>query len=168
MEVGYYVGLMEQIWAPWRIEYIRRTNKEDGCILCQKSQENCDETNFILYRGRDNFVILNVYPYNPGHLMVAPYRHTADLAGLTETEVKEHFDLIRKSLKVIQEVLNPAGFNIGLNLGKAAGAGIETHLHTHIVPRWVGDTNFMPVFSEARVISEALSDTYKKLKAKIN
>jgi ATP adenylyltransferase len=158
---------MEQIWAPWRIEYIRKANKETGCILCQKPGEGCDETNFILYRGRDNFVILNIYPYNPGHLMVAPYRHTADLADLTEAEVKEHFDLIKRSLELLKEVLNPAGFNIGLNLGKAAGAGIETHLHTHIVPRWLGDTNFMPVFSETRIISEALADTYKKLRAKV-
>jgi len=99
--------------------------------------------------------------------MVAPYRHTANLADLTESEVIEHFDFIKRSLELLREVLNPTGFNVGLNLGKAAGAGIKNHLHTHIVPRWEGDTNFMPVLSDTRVISEALTATYKKLKAKI-
>ncbi|PIU23380.1 MAG: HIT family hydrolase [Chloroflexi bacterium CG08_land_8_20_14_0_20_45_12] len=157
---------MQQIWAPWRIEYIRKAN-EAGCILCQKPKENNDEASFILYRGKNNFVLLNIYPYNPGHLMVAPYRHTANLADLTESEVIEHFDFIKRSLELLREVLNPTGFNVGLNLGKAAGAGIKNHLHTHIVPRWEGDTNFMPVLSDTRVISEALTATYKKLKAKI-
>jgi len=162
----YYVDSMEQIWAPWRIEYIRKVN-EAGCILCQKSNESNDEGNFVLYRGQNNFVLLNIYPYNPGHLMVAPYRHTANLADLVEGEVTEHFELIKRSVALLKEVLNPAGFNIGLNLGKVAGAGIKTHLHTHIVPRWDGDTNFMPVLSDTRIISEALIDTYRRLKAKI-
>ncbi len=99
--------------------------------------------------------------------MVAPYRHTANLADLTEREIVEHFDLVKRSLAILKEILNPAGFNIGLNLGRVAGAGIETHLHTHIVPRWEGDTNFMPVLSDTKVISEALTDTYRKLKAKV-
>ena len=157
---------MEQIWAPWRIEYIRKA-KEDGCILCQRPQENNDEANYILYRGQNNFVLLNIYPYNPGHLMVAPFQHTADLADLTEGETLEHFDLIKRSLELLKDVLNPTGFNIGLNLGKVAGAGIATHFHTHIVPRWDGDTNFMPVLSNTKVISEALAATYRRLKARI-
>ena len=157
---------MEQIWAPWRIEYIRKIN-EPGCILCQKPREDNDEANFILYRGQHNFTLLNLYPYNQGHLMVAPYRHTANLADLTEREIVEHFDLVKRSLAILKEILNPAGFNIGLNLGRVAGAGIETHLHTHIVPRWEGDTNFMPVLADTKVISEALADTYRKLKAKV-
>ena len=156
---------MGQLWAPWRIEYVQRV-KESGCILCQKPRENNDEANFILYRGQNNFLILNTFPYNPGHLMVAPYRHIANLQDLKDEEVKEHFDIVKKSIGLLLETLNPAGFNIGLNVGKVAGAGIEDHLHTHIVPRWQGDTNFMPVLSNTRVVSEALTATYKKLKAK--
>ncbi len=156
--------LMDQIWAPWRIEYILR-GKEEGCVLCQKSQEGNDEENLVLYRGRANFVILNIYPYNPGHLMVAPYRHTADLQDLTQDEVQEHFGFIKRSVEILRRVMEPAGFNVGLNLGRVAGAGIDTHLHTHVVPRWTGDNNFMPVLSDTRVVSEALCDTYKRLKA---
>jgi len=157
---------MEQLWAPWRIEYIQKA-KEIGCILCQKPRENNDEANFILYRGQNNFIILNAFPYNPGHLMVAPYRHIANLQDLTDEEVKEHFDIIRKSLKLLEETMKPDGFNIGLNIGKVAGAGIEGHIHTHIVPRWQGDTNFMPVLTDTRVMSEALTATYEKLKANL-
>ena len=156
---------MEHIWAPWRIEYIRRV-KGGGCILCQKPKESNDELNFILYRGKSNFLILNVYPYNPGHLMVAPYQHTANLQDLAPEEAKEHFNIVKQAIALLEETLKPDGFNVGLNLGKVAGAGIEEHLHTHIVPRWQGDTNFMPVLSDTRVISEALTATYTKLKAK--
>jgi ATP adenylyltransferase len=112
-------------------------------------------------------MILNAFPYNPGHLMIAPYRHVANLQDLRDEEAKEHFDIIKKSLELLKGVMDPAGFNIGLNLGKVAGAGIEQHLHTHIVPRWQGDTNFMPVLSDTKVISQAVSGTYKKLKAKL-
>ena len=157
---------MEQIWAPWRIEYIERP-KESGCILCQKPKEDNDEANFILYRGQNNFIILNAFPYTPGHLMVAPYRHIANLQELTDDEVKEHLDIVKKAVKLLTEALKPAGFNIGLNIGKIAGAGIECHIHTHIVPRWQGDVNFMPVLSNTRVISEALAATYEKLKARL-
>ena len=157
---------MERIWAPWRIEYIERP-KEGGCILCQKPRENNDEANFILYRGQNNFIILNAFPYNPGHLMVAPYRHIANLQDLTDDEIKEHLDVVKRAVKLLTEVLKPTGFNIGLNIGKVAGAGIEYHLHTHIVPRWQGDVNFMPVLSDTRVISEALAATYKKLKIRL-
>lgn len=157
---------MEQLWAPWRIKYIE-TPKKGDCILCQKAKEIDDEANFVLCRGQNNFLILNTFPYNPGHLMVAPYRHIANLQDLTDEEAKEHFDILKKSLELLKEAMQPAGFNIGLNIGKAAGAGIEGHLHTHIVPRWGGDTNFMPVLSDTRVISEALMATYRKLKAKL-
>ncbi len=158
---------MEQLWAPWRIEYIEKT-REGGCVLCQKPREDDDEANFILFRGQSNFVILNAFPYNPGHLMVAPYRHTANLQYLTDEEAKEHFNLGKKGLELLKETLKPAGFNVGLNIGKVAGAGIEGHLHTHIVPRWQGDANFMPVLSDTRVISEALIATYRKLKAELS
>jgi len=157
---------MEQLWAPWRIQYVTRP-KESGCILCQKSKENKDETNFILHRSQNNFIILNAFPYNPGHLMIAPYRHIANLQDLSDDEVTDHFNLVKKSLALLKEIVNPDGFNIGLNIGKVAGAGIEEHLHTHIVPRWQGDVNFMPVLSNTRVISEGLAATYKKLKVAI-
>ena len=153
---------MEHIWAPWRIQYIQM-EKPEGCILCEKPKENKDVPNYILYRGDKNFVILNSYPYNPGHLMVAPYRHVASLEELTEEERQEHFEIVSRSIKVLRQVFKPGGFNIGINLGKAAGAGIEDHFHTHIVPRWQGDTNFMPVLSEVKVLPEALADTYQKL-----
>ncbi len=157
---------MEQIWAPWRMEYIEKP-KANGCILCQKPKENNDEENFILYRGQSNFIILNTFPYISGHLMVVPYRHLANLQELTNDEAKEHFDIVKRAVKVLMEALKPAGFNIGLNIGKVAGAGIEGHLHTHIVPRWQGDSNFMTVLSSTRVISEALAATYEKLKARL-
>jgi len=109
---------------------------------------------------------MNSYPYNPGHLMVAPYRHVASLDELTDSELYEHFEIVRRSAGVLREVFRPQGFNIGMNLGKVAGAGIDEHIHTHIVPRWQGDTNFMPVISGVRVVPEALAETYRKLKGK--
>ena len=156
---------MEQIWAPWRIKYIQ-TEKTEGCILCDKPRENNDALNYILYRGDDNFVMLNSYPYNPGHLMIAPYRHIANLEELTDEECNEHFKIVGRSIKMLRQVFNPAGFNIGINVGRVAGAGIDDHFHTHIVPRWQGDTNFMPVISDIRVIPEALAETYEKLRGK--
>jgi ATP adenylyltransferase len=156
---------MEQFWAPWRIQYIQMEKPED-CILCQKPKQGGDEENYILYRGSENFVILNSYPYNPGHLMVAPYRHVAVLDELTSDELGEHFEIVCRCTRLLREVFNPQGFNLGINLGKVAGAGIDDHLHTHIVPRWQGDTNFMPVIAEARVIPEALAETYAKLKGR--
>ena len=157
---------MEYLWAPWRIEYIQMA-RESGCILCQKPRESIDEANLILYRGQHNFIIMNAFPYNPGHLMVAPYRHVADLQDLGNEEAMELFDIVKKGLGLLKDVMKPTGFNIGLNVGKVAGAGIAEHMHTHIVPRWQGDTNFMPVLSDTKVISEAVSDTYKKLRAKL-
>jgi len=157
---------MENLWAPWRIEYIKIA-REPGCILCQKPKEDNDEANLILYRGQYNFMILNLFPYNPGHLMIAPYQHTADLKDLSYEEITEHFDIVKKGLELLREVTQPGGFNIGLNLGSVAGAGITEHLHTHIVPRWQGDTNFMPVLADTNVIPEALIATYKKLKARL-
>jgi ATP adenylyltransferase len=140
---------------------------ESGCILCQKPGENKDEANLILYRGQHSFIIMNAFPYNPGHLMVAPYRHVANLQDLRDEEAMELFTFVKKGLGLLKEVMKPSGFNIGLNVGKVAGAGIAEHIHTHIVPRWQGDTNFMPVLSDTKVTSEALSSTYKRLRAKL-
>ncbi|MFC1987833.1 HIT domain-containing protein [Chloroflexota bacterium] len=156
---------MKHIWAPWRMKYIQM-EKPEGCILCQKPGQDSDVVNYILYRGGKNFVIMNAYPYNPGHLLIAPYRHLASLEDLTDGELHEHFDIVSRSIKVLRQVFNPSGFNLGINIGKAAGAGIEYHIHTHIVPRWQGDTNSMTVISDVRVVPEALAETYQKLKGK--
>ena len=156
---------MEHIWAPWRIQYILM-DKPEGCILCDKPGQKNDAQNYILYRGSKNFIILNAYPYNPGHLMIAPYRHIANLEDLTDEELHEHFAIVRRSVRLLKEVFKPDGFNIGINMGKVAGAGIDEHVHTHIVPRWQGDTNFMPVFSDVKVVNEALAETYEKLRSK--
>lgn len=156
---------MEQIWAPWRIEYIRM-EKPKGCIFCIFSTQKQDGKNGILYRGKKNFVILNSFPYNPGHIMVAPYRHVGGLDLLTKEELHEHGEIITRCIKVLRDAFKPTGFNIGTNMGAVAGAGIADHVHTHIVPRWQGDNNFMPVIGCARVIPEAVADTYEKLKGK--
>ncbi len=151
------------LWAPWRMEYILG-EKEKGCIFCTRLQLQDDQKNLILYRGEHNFIIMNKYPYNNGHLMVVPNRHTADFESLTEHESLEMMNLIAKSLRVLKETIRPHGFNIGINLGEIAGAGIDDHLHFHIVPRWAADTNFMPVVAETKVISEALAQTWERLK----
>lgn len=156
---------MKHIWAPWRIDYIRM-EKPKGCILCDKPKQNKDAENYILYRGKLNFIMLNAYPYNPGHLLIAPYRHLGNLTELTEQERNEHFALVSRGVEVLKEAYNPAGYNIGANLGKVAGAGIDDHFHSHVVPRWQGDTNFIPVLADVRVIPQALQETYKDLSGK--
>ena len=156
---------MKQIWAPWRMEYIQM-KKTKGCFLCEKPGQDNDVTNHILFRGEKNFIIMNTYPYNPGHLMIAPYQHVSSLEKLTKAELHEHFDIVSQSIKVLRQIFSPDGFNLGINIGKVAGAGIEDHIHTHIVPRWQGDTNCMPVISDVKVVPEALAETYQKLKGK--
>ena len=156
---------MKHIWAPWRIEYILQ-DKPEGCILCDLPKEDKDAQNYILYRGKQNFIMLNSYPYNPGHLLIAPYRHTPGLEELTEEERNEHFEMVSRSIRVLKEVFNPGGFNIGANIGKVAGAGIDDHFHSHIVPRWQGDTNYVPVLADIRVVPQALADAYKELEGK--
>lgn len=156
---------MKHIWAPWRIKYVL-SPKPDGCILCDKPKQDKDAENYILYRGKLNFIMLNAYPYNPGHLLVAPYRHLGSLTELTENERNEHYALVSRSVEVLKAASKPAGFNIGANLGKVAGAGIDDHFHSHIVPRWQGDDNFMPVLADVRIIPQALQDTYKDLVGK--
>jgi ATP adenylyltransferase len=153
----------EILWAPWRIEYIENAEKPGGCIFCVKTAATDDRGNLIAYRGRSAFVILNRYPYNNGHLMVVPFRHTADLSALDGAEKQELFDLLIASQRALSDVMQPQGFNIGMNLGRTAGAGIADHLHFHVVPRWNGDTNFMPVLGHTKVISEALEMTWSKL-----
>ncbi len=156
---------MKRIWAPWRMQFIRM-KKPGGCFLCENPTKNDDVKNHILFRGIKNFVILKSYPYNPGHLMVAPYRHVAGLKDLTDEERNEHFEIVSRCIEVLRQEMNPEGFNVGMNLGKVSGAGMADHVHTHIVPRWQGDTNFMPVLADVKVLPEALAETYEKLKGK--
>lgn len=155
---------MKHIWAPWRVEYIRSV-KPKNCIFCDKPEEDKDDANRILFRGKYNYAMMNNYPYNPGHLMVIPYRHISNFEELTDEELLEHSRITARGITILKSVFNPNGFNTGMNLGKIAGAGIEQHIHTHIVPRWQGDTNFMPVIGNVRVIPEAIDDTYCRLKA---
>lgn len=156
---------MERLWAPWRMEYINGIGKEEGgCIFCAKPAAQEDETNLILYRGRTVFIILNAYPYSNGHLLVAPYRHTGELTELAPEEAQELLAATMLGMRTLREAMRPDGFNVGMNLGRVAGAGIADHLHLHLVPRWGGDTNFMTVCGGAKVIPEALSVTYHKLR----
>ncbi|RLC94317.1 MAG: HIT family hydrolase [Chloroflexi bacterium] len=153
---------MEHIWAPWRMEFIL-AEKPGGCILCDRPKGKEDKASLILYRGERNFVMLNKYPYNPGHLMVSPYRHVPTLEDLSDEELWEHADLVRRSTRALRRAFQPAAFNIGINIGRTAGAGIGDHIHTHVVPRWEGDTNFMPVVANTRVLPEGLASTYDRL-----
>ena len=155
---------MERLWSPWRMEYIL-SEKGDGCVFCDKVADSDDEANFILDRGETCYVMLNLYPYNNGHLMIIPYQHVPSPEQLEEDVLTEMMLMVSKGLKVLRRAMHPDGFNVGINIGKAAGAGIEQHIHIHVVPRWEADTNFMPVFSQTRVIPELMDDTYQKLKA---
>lgn len=144
------------------MEYIRRIESGE-CIFCTLPQENADEKNYILYRGPKCFILLNIYPYNTGHIMISPYRHTSCLSTLDETEMSELNRLTQKSIEIMRQQLAPEGFNTGVNIGKAGGAGFEEHVHLHIVPRWNGDTNFMPVLGATKVHPEHLQATHNKL-----
>lgn len=153
----------EILWAPWRMEYILGV-KESGCIFCTRINQENDRDNLILFRAEKSFVIMNKYPYNNGHLMVVPYRHTSEFDSFSDAEKLEMMNLVSKSMNVLKKTVSPDGFNVGLNIGKIAGAGIDDHLHFHIVPRWVADTNFMPVVGQTKVISEGLGETWERLK----
>ena len=157
---------LDRIWAPWRMQYISCIDgeKEEGCIFCVKPSVSEDEKNFIVYRGEKCFVILNIFPYNNGHLMVVPYMHTATLSELDSETRLEMMNLASVVVEAMKNTMRPDGFNIGMNLGRTAGAGIDAHIHLHVVPRWNGDTNFMPVVGGTKVISEALEATYDKIK----
>lgn len=146
------------------IESAQATEEPDGCIFCEKPQADDDEGAYILARGDQAFAILNAFPYNPGHLMVAPYRHVGDLADLRPAETADCDALLRRSIVALRAATNPDGFNVGMNLGRVAGAGIPGHVHWHLVPRWNGDTNFMAVVGETRVLPQLLAETYARLK----
>jgi ATP adenylyltransferase len=155
---------MERLWTPWRSEYVTTADEGDGCIFCDHLDEGDDEKANILYRGESTFVILNAFPYNTGHLMVAPLRHVGELRELEADERHELFDVMCRSIDVIRDAMNPHGFNTGMNLGRVAGAGLPGHLHVHVVPRWGGDTNFMPIVGQTKVLPELLADTAAKLR----
>jgi ATP adenylyltransferase len=154
---------MNILWAPWRRPYIEDATKPKGCILCQKPNEKEDRRNLLLFRGGHCFILLNLFPYNNGHLMIVPYRHLDSLSCLSPGEMVELLELAQKSEDILRKVLKAEGFNLGINLGKVAGAGIADHIHLHILPRWTGDTNFLPTIGKTKVISEDLDSTYERL-----
>jgi ATP adenylyltransferase len=154
---------LNRIWAPWRIKYITQKKNKD-CIFCNAYRNKKDKDNFVVYRSLKCFVLLNIFPYNNGHLMVALNRHISSLEKLNDEEILDINKTIIKMIKVLKKILKPQGLNIGINIGKIAGAGIESHLHFHIVPRWLGDTNFMPVLSNTKVISQSLKELYNQIK----
>jgi ATP adenylyltransferase len=163
---------VDVLWSPWRYSYIKsgevnNSDAQDTCVFCSILNNSAtDEENFILHRAEFNFVILNIYPYISGHLMVIPYQHTAELTDLSKEVSDELMDLTKQTQRFIKEVYEPHGFNLGMNLGKAAGAGVAEHLHLHILPRWIGDANFMTAIGQTRTIPEDLPTTYQKLKPK--
>ncbi|MDB6019902.1 MAG: hypothetical protein JWR19_4391 [Pedosphaera sp.] len=158
---------MESLYAPWRIQYILapKPATTDTSVFAKIAQSTEDEANYVVARDRSCYAILNTHPYTGGHMMVVPYKQIPDLHGLTDTELSDLMKLVRRCQDALTKVMKPQGFNIGINLGRAAGAGIEEHLHIHIVPRWVGDTNFMPVIANTTVLPEALSELAAKLRA---
>jgi ATP adenylyltransferase len=157
---------MKRMWAPWRTQYIASLSApaKGACIFCAKPRARADEKNLVLYRAKRCFVIMNAYPYNPGHLMVVPYAHRDDLAKLDPATVMELGLVSQHCIRILRRVMHAEGFNWGANIGPAAGAGVKHHVHVHVVPRWNGDANFMPVLGEVKVLSESLEDTYRKLR----
>jgi ATP adenylyltransferase len=154
----------KQLWAPWRLEYIQSADETDGCVFCL-ADEGDDEERLVVHRGERAFVLLNKFPYASGHLMIAPRRHVGELEGLEDAEALEIHRLTGQGLAALREVYAPEGFNLGWNLGRVAGAGVLDHVHEHVVPRWAGDTNFMPVLADVKVLPEHLAETRAKLAA---
>lgn len=163
---------MEKLWSPWRSNYIDsfKENKGDNeCVFCSAHKEEIEsKDSLVVYKGKYSFIMLNLYPYNNGHLMIIPFRHTADYLELSTEELNEITSLNKKAILALKNIMTPHGFNFGANIGQAAGAGIHTHLHFHLVPRWNGDTNFMPVLGEVKIISEDLLRTKNKIIAEFN
>jgi ATP adenylyltransferase len=154
---------MERIWTPWRMEYIKDAGRQEGCIFCELPAAGDDAGTLILARGGLSFVIMNKYPYNSGHLMVAPYRHVGDMRDLEAAELSEMMLWSQRCMSALEATMAPHGYNVGVNQGRVAGAGIVDHVHVHVVPRWGGDTNFMTTVSGVKVLPESLDQTYAKL-----
>ena len=155
---------MKRLWSPWRLEYLTAP-KYEGCIFCRAVESNDDRENLVLLRGERAFLILNRYPYNNGHLMVVPYAHVPSLEDLDALTLADLMQLLKQGLAALRVAMGPEGFNVGANLGQVAGAGVEAHVHLHVVPRWSGDTNFMPIIGDMRVIPQTWLQTYDELKA---
>lgn len=155
---------MKTLWAPWRMEYILSDTKDEECIFCPGEKRDNDDERLILHIGTHSLVIMNKYPYINGHLLVAPVRHVSSLDALSSDETLDLLNMVKKTISILKKAIKPEGFNVGLNLGRVAGAGVEEHMHFHIVPRWNGDTNYMTVFAEVRVIPQHIIDTHKLLK----
>ena len=155
---------MDKLWAPWRVKYVTEViGKTKGCVFCRIHKHKTDKKNLVFVRAKRSFAVLNLYPYNNGHVLVLPYRHVGDLSKLTPVETLDLFDLLNEAKKILDKVLHPDGYNIGMNLGRAAGAGFPGHLHIHVVPRWKGDVNFMPVLAGTKVISQSLAALHQRL-----
>ena len=161
---------MDRLWSPWRNEYIAvgsADSKRSECVFCDiQGDSSKDEQNFVLHRAEHNFVVLNIYPYIPGHLLIVPNQHIRDLEATSRVATNEMMDLTKRAQTALREAYQPAGYNIGMNLGTAAGAGIMDHIHLHVLPRWIGDSNFMSTVGDTRVLSEDLITTYHKLRGK--
>jgi len=155
---------VKQLWAPWRLEYVAAADEQEGCVFCL-AEAGDDEERLVVHRGERAFVLLNKFPYASGHLMVAPKRHVGELGGLDADEALEIHRLAVQGMAALMEAFGPQGYNLGWNLGRIAGAGIVDHVHMHVVPRWAGDTNFMPVLADVKVLPEALAETRRKLAA---
>jgi len=160
--------MTERIWAPWRLPYVKDASKdmEQECIFCAKPAQGEDEANLIVHRGERCFVILNLFPYTNGHLMVAPYEHVASLPEVEAQTIAEIMALAQRAMTILEEVYSPHGYNVGFNQGRVAGAGVEHHIHMHVVPRWGGDTNFMPVLADTRVMPQSLEQSYEALRGR--
>lgn len=155
---------MDQMWAPWRMQYIQQSEPEPGCLFCNIARQDEDETNLVVYRGPRCFVMLNLYPYNSGHLMVVPYQHVGAVDALAPEVGADLLQTAQLAVRAIDRVMEPHGYNMGINQGTVAGAGVPDHIHLHVVPRWNGDTNFMPVLADAKVMPELLAATAAKLR----
>jgi ATP adenylyltransferase len=159
---------MEHIWSPWRYKYIASADSEPGCVFCRVQQQGTDPENLIVYRGQKDFIILNLFPYTSGHLMIVPYEHIASLPETDLATTAEMMELAKRAQSALEAEYHPDGFNIGMNLGRSAGAGVADHLHLHVVPRWTGDANFVSILGETRVLPEDLQTTCQKLKKHFN
>jgi ATP adenylyltransferase len=158
----------QRIWAPWRLKYVKDASRDSAqeCIFCVKPEADADEANLIVHRGARCFVILNLFPYTNGHLMIAPYAHLDSIASIDPDAVAEMMALAQRAITVLDDAYAPQGFNVGFNEGRVAGAGVEHHIHMHVVPRWGGDTNFMPVLADTRVMPQSLEESYASLRGK--
>ncbi|HBY61858.1 MAG TPA: HIT family hydrolase [Solibacterales bacterium] len=155
---------MDRLWTPWRYRYVSKAAPPDACIFCLKASEQSDEENLVVHRGAHNFVLLNLYPYTNGHLMIAPYQHVAELEAASPEACAEMMILMRRTCVALRELYRPAGLNLGMNIGESAGAGVAGHIHMHVLPRWTGDASFMTTVGETRVMPELLAETWRRLR----